>query len=152
MLTRGTMSLLGQKPFLTTVVLAVVAGGLSEALQRWLVEPRPASELSLLVELSPLYPIIAAALLAGCYSHSPLEALAHSGVLAAGDLVVGVLASWLLGYQYAQDLSVGDPGFLQFVSIQFLVLMFMVAVLVEATLLARLMFRRFGGGRPTESP
>ncbi len=142
------LSLVERQRFLATVVLAIAAGALSEILQRWLVEPRLAGELTVLVDLSPLYPIIVAALLAGCYSHSPLDGLAHSAVLAAADMIVGVLASGLLGYEYAQDVSVGDPGFLQFVGIQFLVLLFFVALLVEATFLARWLVHRLRGGRP----
>jgi chromate transport protein ChrA len=102
-----------------------------------------------LVELSPLYPTIAVALLAGLYSRSPLDGLVHSAVLAVGDAVVGMLASWLLGYEYAEDMRVGDPGFLRFVSIQFFVLLFFVAVLVEAAFLVRWVVQRFRRGRPT---
>jgi hypothetical protein len=131
------MRLLDPKRLVRTLALAILAGALSEILQRWLVEPALPGELSAVVELSPLYPTIAVALLAGCYSHRPMDGLVHSAVLAAGDVVVGVVASWLLGYDYAQDMKVGDPGFLQFISIQFLVLLLCVAVLAQVALLAR---------------
>jgi hypothetical protein len=122
--------------------LSLVAWGLSRGLQDFLVEPHMSYNLPAVFALSPVYPLIAAALAGGVVAASLRHGVLHAVVVTAVYVGADVAFALSTGNEYMHDLWVGDPGFIHFVAQQILLMFVLSLILIEGTVIFRVLVRR----------
>jgi hypothetical protein len=96
-----------------------------------------------LLEVAPVFPLFLWAVGAGAYVGSLRTVPIHAAVMVLLMTGLRVLTAFVLGEEFSQDVALGAPDFLPFLSIQILIFFIAVTLLAGGLLL---FFRRLLAG------
>jgi hypothetical protein len=120
------------KKFIITFLLSVIAWGGWEVFAKLLEESAIHSGASTFLEFTPFYLLILVAFYAGCVGNSFLNCLIHSTLITVVVIGLSFIFSAIFKLEYAHDIWVDDPGFINFILYQLILVFLLTTIVVEA--------------------